>query len=40
MDMKVFITVFQKMIWFIGVSQRFWDICNKNIKNDADSAEI
>ena len=41
MHLNVLITLFQKMLWFIGVwATNISDISDENIKKDADSAEI
>ena len=41
MYLKVLITLFQKMLWFIGVWATVHEIlANQNIKKDVDLAEI
>ena len=40
MHMKVLITLFQKMIWFIGVWATVHEILAIKISKDVDSAEI
>ena len=41
MRLKVLVTLFsENAMVYRGLSHRSWDISNKNIKKDADSAEI